>query len=88
MFANNLASLLSTVMDMIENIFVRHRIPNGVPSRLIYRSLYVCLIGFIAITIPFFGSLMVSTCMLHTWAYFGMYSSPLKLVKLGSMCYA
>ena len=52
-------------MDMIESVFVRHRIPNGLFSRLIYRSLYVCLIGFIAISIPFFGSLMVSFCNLN-----------------------
>lgn len=46
------------VLDMIEMQMVKRGIPNGLPSRLIYRSLYVCLTTFIAVTIPFFGSLM------------------------------
>jgi amino acid permease len=46
------------VLDMIEMQMVRRRIPNGLVSRLIYRSIYVVLIGFIACTIPFFGDLM------------------------------
>ena len=36
-------------MDMIESVMVRHGISNGLISRLIYRSLYVCLIAFIAV---------------------------------------
>lgn len=43
------------VLDMIECSMVKHRIPNGLPSRLVYRSLYVCFTGFLACTIPFFG---------------------------------
>lgn len=38
---------------------VKHGIPNGLPTRLVYRSLYVCFTTFIAVTIPFFGDLMV-----------------------------
>jgi len=46
------------VLDMIECSLVKHRIPNGLPTRLVYRSLYVCFTGFLACTIPFFGDLM------------------------------
>jgi amino acid permease len=46
------------VMDMIEMQMVKRGIPNGLPSRLIYRSIYVVLITFVAVSIPFFGSLM------------------------------
>ena len=44
------------VLDMIECSLVKHRIPNGLPTRLVYRSLYVCFTGFLACTIPFFGT--------------------------------
>ena len=43
------------VLDMIECALVKHRIPNGLPTRLVYRSIYVCFTGFLACTIPFFG---------------------------------
>jgi hypothetical protein len=46
------------VLDMIEMQMVKRRIPNGLPSRLVYRSIYVVLTTFIACTIPFFGDLM------------------------------
>ena len=39
-------------MDMIENVMVRHNIPNGLPSRLIYRTVYVIIIAFIAVSPP------------------------------------
>jgi hypothetical protein len=39
---------------------VKRGIPNGLPTRLVYRSIYVVLTTFVAISIPFFGSLMVS----------------------------
>ncbi|KAK9806840.1 hypothetical protein WJX72_004583 [[Myrmecia] bisecta] len=40
------------VFDMIETQLVRKGISNGRICRLIYRSLYVCLTGFIGISIP------------------------------------
>ena len=43
------------VLDMIECSLVKHRIPNGLPTRLVYRTLYVCFTAFLACTIPFFG---------------------------------
>ena len=43
------------VLDMIECAMVKHRIPNGLPTRLVYRSIYVCFTAFLACTIPFFG---------------------------------
>jgi amino acid permease len=46
------------VFDMIETQMVKRGISNGVFARLIYRSLYVVLTAFVAITLPFFGSLL------------------------------
>jgi amino acid permease len=46
------------VLDMIEVEMVKRGIPNGLPTRLVYRSLYVCFTCFVACTIPFFGDLM------------------------------
>ena len=37
---------------------VRRNIPNGWISRLIYRSIYVVAVAFVAVTLPFFGSLL------------------------------
>lgn len=48
------------VYDMLEYQMVKRNIPNGWISRLIYRTIYVVIVAFIAITIPFFGSLLVS----------------------------
>ncbi|KAK9286121.1 hypothetical protein L1049_014502 [Liquidambar formosana] len=47
------------VFDMMESYLVQnlHFTP-GLPLRLISRSIYVCLTGFIAICIPFFGGLL------------------------------
>lgn len=49
------------IYDMIEYQMVKRNIPNGWVSRLIYRVIYVVIVAFIAITIPFFGSLLVSS---------------------------
>ena len=46
------------IYDMLEYQMVKRNIPNGWISRLIYRTLYVVAVAFIAITIPFFGSLL------------------------------
>jgi amino acid permease len=46
------------VYDMIEYQLVRRKIPNGYITRLIYRTLYVVLVAFVGITIPFFGDLL------------------------------
>ncbi|KAK9806916.1 hypothetical protein WJX72_007358 [[Myrmecia] bisecta] len=46
------------VFDMIETMLVSRGISNGWFCRLIYRSLYVCFSAFVAISIPFFGSLL------------------------------
>ena len=43
------------VYDMIEYQLVKRRIPNGFPTRLVYRTSYIVLVAFIAITLPFFG---------------------------------
>ena len=48
------------IYDMLEYQMVKRKIPNGWVSRLIYRSLYVTIVAFVAISIPFFGSLLVS----------------------------
>ena len=46
------------VYDMIEYQMVRRNIPNGWISRLIYRSIYVVIVAFVAVSLPFFGSLL------------------------------
>ena len=46
------------VFDMIEYQMVKRNISNGWISRLIYRSLYVVLVAFVAISLPFFGDLL------------------------------
>lgn len=51
------------IYDMLEYQMVKRNIPNGWISRLIYRTIYVIIVAFIAITIPFFGSLLVRTFM-------------------------
>lgn len=43
------------VYDMIEYQLVKHRIPNGFVTRLVYRTIYIILVAFVAITLPFFG---------------------------------
>lgn len=43
------------VYDMIEYQLVKHRVPNGFVTRLVYRTIYIVLVGFVAITLPFFG---------------------------------
>ena len=46
------------VYDMIEYQIVslsRGKIPNGFFTRLIYRSIYIVLVAFIGMTLPFFG---------------------------------
>lgn len=40
---------------MIEYQLVKRHIPNGFLTRLVYRTTYIVLVGFIAITLPFFG---------------------------------
>jgi len=42
------------IYDMLEYQMVKRNIPNGWVSRLIYRSIYVAVVAFVAITIPFF----------------------------------
>ena len=43
------------VYDMIEYQLVKRRVPNGFLTRLIYRTTYIVLVAFVAITLPFFG---------------------------------
>ena len=43
------------VYDMIEYQLVKHRVPNGFVTRLAYRTIYIVLVAFVAITLPFFG---------------------------------
>lgn len=54
------------VYDMIEYQLVKHRVPNGFVTRLVYRTIYIVLVAFIGITLPFFGGgalLFVLLCM-------------------------
>ncbi|KAL3153488.1 hypothetical protein ABBQ38_011819 [Trebouxia sp. C0009 RCD-2024] len=46
------------VYDMIEYQLVKHRVPNGFVTRLVYRTIYIVLVAFIGITLPFFGDLL------------------------------
>jgi len=46
------------VFDMIEKQILKRGYDNGFFVRLVYRSLYVTIITFVAITIPFFGDLL------------------------------
>ncbi|KAL0048819.1 hypothetical protein WJX82_011736 [Trebouxia sp. C0006] len=46
------------VYDMIEYQLVKRHVPNGFLTRLVYRTTYIVLVGFIAITLPFFGDLL------------------------------
>ena len=41
------------VYDMIEYQLVKRRIPNGFVTRLVYRTTYIVLVGFVAITLPY-----------------------------------
>ena len=46
------------VYDMIEYQIIklfRGRVPNGFFTRLVYRTIYIILVAFIAMTLPFFG---------------------------------
>lgn len=43
------------VYDMIEYQLVKRRVPNGLLTRLVYRTIYIVLVAFVAITLPFFG---------------------------------
>ena len=40
---------------MIETKMVMSGISNGLPMRLLYRSVYVVIVAFVAIVLPFFG---------------------------------
>ena len=46
------------VFDMIETLLVKNGFSNALPYRLLCRSAYVIAVGFFAITLPFFGSLL------------------------------
>ena len=46
------------VFDMIETQLVKNGISNGLLCRLIYRSIYVVIVAFVGITLPFFGDLL------------------------------
>lgn len=46
------------VYDMIEYQLVKHRIPNGFVTRFIYRTIYIIIVAFVGISIPFFGDLL------------------------------
>ena len=46
------------VYDMIEYQLItlsRGRIPNGFLTRFIYRTIYIVIVAFIGMTLPFFG---------------------------------
>lgn len=46
------------VFDMMETLLVKNGFSNSLPYRLLVRSAYVIAVGFFAITLPFFGSLL------------------------------
>lgn len=46
------------VYDMIEYQLVKRGVPNGFPTRLVYRTAYIIIVAFIGMTIPFFGDLL------------------------------
>ena len=46
------------VFDMMETLLVKNGYSNALPYRLLVRSAYVIAVGFFAITLPFFGSLL------------------------------
>ena len=46
------------VFDMMETLLVKNGFSNALPYRLLVRSAYVIAVGFFAITLPFFGSLL------------------------------
>jgi len=52
------------VYDMIEYQLVERHVPNGFLTRLVYRTTYIVLVGFIAITLPFFGG-TCQKCLQH-----------------------
>ena len=68
------------VYDMIEYQIVslsRGKIPNGFFTRLIYRSIYIVLVAFIGMTLPFFGgkpypSLPCPTLLCPALPYFSL----------------
>lgn len=50
------------VYDMIEYQLVKRRVPNGFPTRLVYRTVYIIIVAFIGMTIPFFGQYISALC--------------------------
>ena len=53
------------VFDMMETCLVKNGYSNALPYRLLCRSAYVIAVGFLAITLPFFGSLLGFLGALH-----------------------
>ena len=53
------------VYDMIEYQLVKHRVPNGFVTRLVYRTIYIVLVAFVAITLPFFGGENRFLCVVY-----------------------
>ena len=53
------------VFDMMETWLVKNGYSNALPYRLLCRSAYVIAVGFLAITLPFFGSLLGFLGALH-----------------------
>jgi hypothetical protein len=50
------------VYDMIEYQLVKRGVPNGFPTRLVYRTVYIIIVAFIGMTIPFFGQYTSAVC--------------------------
>ncbi len=50
------------VYDMIEYQLVKRGVPNGFPTRLVYRTVYIIIVAFIGMTIPFFGQYIYVLC--------------------------
>ena len=66
------------VYDMIEYQLVKRGVPNGFPTRLVYRTVYIIIVAFIGMTIPFFGGKH-----LH-WTFFSTVQTHTAYVRLAS----
>lgn len=71
------------VYDMIEYQLVKHRVPNGFVTRLVYRTIYIVLVAFVAITLPFFGGENHSLCVVYAP---GVCLTCTPAVSAGAMC--
>ena len=73
------------VYDMIEYQLVKRGVPNGFPTRLVYRTVYIIIVAFIGMTIPFFGQYTSAVCSClsqHTRVFDAVFVSVLCAIPL------